>query len=119
MGCWWFPGFLLLTINGALIILFIGMISARFCDIPQVIGSLVQILFFITPIMWKSDQLKSRAFVADWNPFCHLVEILRAPLLGNAPSATTYVVVGTITLINLVVVGLFFRRFRERISYWV
>lgn len=113
------PGFLLLTINGALITLFIGMVSARFRDIPQVIGSFVQILFFITPIMWKSDQLKNRTFIADWNPFYHLVEIVRAPLLGDAPSASTYVVVGTITLINLVVVGLFFRRFRERISYWV
>ncbi|MCP2216357.1 ABC transporter permease [Bradyrhizobium elkanii] len=113
------PGFLLLTINGALVTLFIGMASARFRDIPQVIGSLVQILFFITPIMWKSDQLKDRTLIVDWNPLYHLIQIVREPLLGDIPTANTYVVVITMTLINLVVVGLFFGRFRERISYWV
>lgn len=113
------PGFLLLTINGALVTLFIGMVSARFRDIPQVIGSLVQILFFITPIMWKSEQLKDRTFIADWNPFYHLIQIVREPLLGDIPTASTYVVVITMTLINLVAIGLFFGRFRERISYWV
>ncbi|MGL3111869.1 ABC transporter permease [Bradyrhizobium sp. BR 1432] len=112
-------GFLFLTVNGALAALFIGMISARFRDIPQVISSFVQILFFVTPIMWKSDVLKDHMLIVDWNPFYHLVQIVRAPLLGDIPSTSTYVVVATITMINLVVVGLFFGRYRERISYWV
>jgi len=113
------PGLLLLTLNGALATLFLGMISTRFRDIPQVIGSFVQILFFITPIMWKSEVLKTRIFIAEWNPFYQLIQIVREPLLGNVPSAQTYVAVIAITLVNLVGVGLFFGRFRERISYWV
>ncbi|MGL3213535.1 ABC transporter permease [Bradyrhizobium sp. BR 1433] len=113
------PGLLLLTLNGALSTLLIGMISARFRDIPQVIGSLVQILFFITPIMWKPDVLKERIFIAEWNPFYHLLQVVREPLLGEVPSVATYAVVATITLVNFVAVGLFFARYRERISYWV
>lgn len=113
------PGLVLLTLNGALATLFLGMISTRFRDIPQVIGSIVQILFFITPIMWKSDVLKTRMVIVEWNPFFHLIQIVREPLLGDVPSVATYAVVATITLVNLVVVGLFFGRFRERISYWV
>lgn len=113
------PGFLLLTVNGALATLFIGMISARFRDIPQIINSFVQILFFVTPIMWKSEVLKDHLLIVDWNPFYHLIQIVREPMLGGIPSTVTYVVVITITIINLVVVGTFFRRYRERISYWV
>jgi ABC-2 type transport system permease protein/lipopolysaccharide transport system permease protein len=46
-------------------------------------------------------------------------EIVRAPLLGSLPSAKSYAAVLLITLVNVVIVGAFFARFRSRISYWV
>lgn len=113
------PGLLLVTINGALASLLIGMISSRFRDIPQLVGSIVQIVFFITPIMWKPELLHNRPYIATLNPFFQMIELVRAPLLGNVPSMGTYISVLVITLINFVVVGLFFVRFRSRIAYWV
>jgi lipopolysaccharide transport system permease protein len=113
------PGLLLVLLNGATVSLFIGMMSARFRDIPQLISSVVQIVFFVTPIMWKPELLRSRAFIADFNPFYHLLEIVRAPLLGSLPSVANYIAVLLITLFNVVIVGVFFVRFRSRISYWV
>jgi lipopolysaccharide transport system permease protein len=113
------PGLLLLLVNGALASLCVGMLSARFRDVPQVINSVVQIIFFITPIMWKPELLQTRTYITDFNPFYHLLEIVRAPLLGFAPATENYLVVLLITLINIVVVGAFFTRFRARISYWV
>ena len=44
-----------ITLNGALVTAYIGIVSARFRDIPQLINSLVQIVFFVTPIMWKPE----------------------------------------------------------------
>ena len=113
------PGFILLVINGALANLFIGIVSARFRDIPQLIGSVVQIVFFITPIFWKPELLKGRDYITDFNPFFHLLEIVRAPLLGGVPSTKSYLAVLLITLINAAITGAFFSRFRPRISYWV
>jgi lipopolysaccharide transport system permease protein len=113
------PGLLLVLLNGAAVTLFIGMVSARFRDVPQLINSVVQIVFFVTPIMWKPELLRSRTFIADFNPFYHLLEIVRTPLLGNLPSAKSYIAVLLITSVNVVVVGAFFARFRSRISYWV
>jgi lipopolysaccharide transport system permease protein len=113
------PGLLLVLINGAAANLWIGMISARFRDVPQLVNSGVQIVFFITPIMWKPELLRTRVYIAEWNPFYHLVEIVRAPLLGYMPSTTNYVAVLLITVVNLLLVGAFFARFRSRISYWV
>jgi ABC-2 type transport system permease protein/lipopolysaccharide transport system permease protein len=110
---------LLVLLNGATATLFIGMVSARFRDVPQLINSVVQIVFFVTPIMWKPELLRSRTFIADFNPFYHLLEIVRAPLLGTLPSAKSYIAVLLITLVNVVIVGAFFARFRSRISYWV
>jgi len=113
------PGLLVVVANGALASLCIGIISARFRDVPPLIGSVVQIVFFVTPIFWKPELLKGREYITDLNPFFHLLEIVRAPLLGGVPSAKSWFAVALITLINVVVTGAFFARFRSRISYWV
>lgn len=113
------PGLLLVLLNGTLANMLIGMLSARFRDIPQLINSMVQIVFFVTPIFWRPELLKNSRFVVDYNPFYHLIEIVRAPLLGQMPSLWNYVAVLIITAINLTLAGAFFIRFRARISYWV
>jgi ABC-2 type transport system permease protein/lipopolysaccharide transport system permease protein len=113
------PGMLLVTINCALMTLFIGMISSRFRDIPQLIGSVVQIIFFVTPIMWKPELLHHRSYIATLNPFFQMIELIRAPLLGSVPSSKAYMAILIITLFNFVIVGAFFVRFRSRIAYWV
>ena len=113
------PGFVIVTLNFALASLFFGMLSARFRDIPQLIASLIQLFFFATPIMYKAELLKDHAYVAMLNPFYSLIEIIRAPLLGHVPGAENYLVVLLVTILNVLVAGAFFVRFRSRISYWV
>jgi ABC-2 type transport system permease protein/lipopolysaccharide transport system permease protein len=113
------PGLAFVLVNGALATLFIGMVSSRFRDVPQIINSAVQIAFFVTPIMWRPELLQDRSRIVEFNPFFHLIEVVRAPLLGAVPSCDNYLTVLSITLINLLVTGTFFVRFRSRISYWV
>ncbi|WP_315831401.1 ABC transporter permease [Bradyrhizobium prioriisuperbiae] len=113
------PGFLLIVLNGALTSIYIGMVSARFRDIPQIIASIVQILFFLTPIMWKPELLGSHSVLMTFNPFYHLVEVFRAPLLGVVPSVENYVALGLISVANFILAAAFLVRFRARISYWV
>lgn len=113
------PGLLFVALNGSLASLYLGMVSARFRDIPQLVNSLVQIVFFITPIMWKPELLRGREYIADINPIHHLIEIVRAPLLGGVPQPHNYLIVVLVTLANLTIALSFFARFRARISYWV
>jgi lipopolysaccharide transport system permease protein len=112
-------GLLLVILNGALATLTIGMASARFRDIPQVINSVVQILFFLTPVIWKPESLKGHTYVTEYNPFFHLLEIVRAPLLGVLPTATNYMVVVVVTILNAALALYLFSRFRGRIAYWI
>ena len=113
------PGLMLIVLNGTAASLTIGIVSARFRDIPQLIASIVQIVFFITPIFWKPESLRGHAYITDFNPFFHLLEIVRAPLLGNLPSAASYLAVLLLTLMNVAISGAFFSRFRSRIAYWI
>jgi len=113
------PAFLLLALNGVFVGLYLGILSARFRDIPQIVVSVTQIVLFITPIMWKPQLLTTYAALMTFNPFYHLVEIVRAPLLGQVPSVANVAAVALITVANAAIAILIFARFRARISYWV
>lgn len=113
------PGFLLLAINALLLSLMIGMVSARFRDIPRIIASFIQVAFLITPIIWTPDLLGPRMYLAYANPLFHLIEIVRAPLLGSLPSMQTIAATLAITALNFVATIWFFVRFRGRIAYWI
>jgi ABC-type polysaccharide/polyol phosphate export permease len=114
------PGIILLFGNLLWMALFLGVVSTRFRDIPIIVQSSLSILFFITPIFWNSDQLAgNRRWVADLNPLTHLIDVVRMPLLGVAPSAASYLVAVGCLVVGWLVALAFFARFRARISYWL
>jgi ABC-type polysaccharide/polyol phosphate export permease len=117
---WLMPlGVLLIAVNGIWLGLLLGLICARFRDIPQIVGSLVQIAFFLTPVMWKSSMLGKYEWSVKWNPLFHFLEIVRAPLLGGTVSAVTWQAVAAITIVGFALTLIFMARFRSRIAYWV
>ena len=113
------PALALIVVNAVFAALTLGMLSARFRDIPQIVTSVVQLLFFLTPIMWKAEMLGPRASLVVYNPFYHMVEIVRAPLLGQWPPVFSIEAASVLTLINAVIALVLFARFRSRISYWI
>lgn len=112
------PAFLLILLNALFTSLWIGMASARFRDIPQIIGSVVQIIFFVTPIMWKPHFVGVDSALLRYNPFYYLIEVVRQPLLGEIPSMKMFAVVVAMTVVNGLIATAFFVRFRSRIAYW-
>ena len=80
--------------------------------------SVIQILFLLTPILWSADQLDNK-LVVELNPLYHLIEMIRAPLLGHVPLAQTWGVALGVTALGWLVTLTFFVRFRERIAYWI
>jgi ABC-type polysaccharide/polyol phosphate export permease len=85
------PGILIVAANGVWITVLLGMTGLRFRDMPPLIANVVQILMFVTPIFWISSQLGERGqrFI-QLNYMYHLVEIMRSPMLGKAPSLLSY-----------------------------
>lgn len=112
------PGLVLVILNGAWLGLGLGMVCARFRDVPQIVGSLTQVVFFITPIIWKPGLLGEYEGVAHLNPLMSFVDLLRAPLMGGTPHVLSWVVAGMVTLAGWVGAFALFTRFRSRIPYW-
>ena len=117
------PGLVLLCLNGMWMAFFLGIVSARFRDVPPIVASVVRIAFFVTPIIWMPGLLTGRAAkmgpVLDFNPFYHFLELVRAPLLGQVPGLASWLVVSGMTLVGWWATFVLFRRYRRRIAYWV
>ncbi|MCA3214193.1 MAG: ABC transporter permease [Burkholderiales bacterium] len=113
------PAILLLALNGVLLALALGIVCARFRDVPPIVQNLVQLGFFLTPIMFHERNLGDMGWVAQINPFFHFLEIVRAPLLGEvAPLDSWMYVLAATAALTVASLG-FFARYRARIPYWI
>ncbi|MCV2488571.1 ABC transporter permease [Geodermatophilus sp. YIM 151500] len=121
------PAFLLLMLNGAWVALLAGVITTRFRDLVPITQSIVQLMFFLTPIVWIYEDLLNspnaaiaeRARLAEFNPFLHFVEFIRRPLLGQEQELRHWIVVLAITVVGWALTMVVVRRYRSRVSYWV
>ena len=113
-------GLAIVTLNGFWIGLLLGMLCARFRDMPQMIASIMQIAFFVTPVMWRQDQLPHEmSWLVDINPLANLLRLIRDPLMGHVPTPLAYMMGIALILVGFSVTLPFFVRFRARIVYWV
>ena len=109
----------LIVANVFWIAMLLSVICARYHDVFEIITNVIRVMFLLTPIIWTSDMISARTVLLDLNPFYHLIEVFRGPLLGEWPRPISW---------WAVVVGLGFgwplalyvlARFRDRIPFLV
>ena len=85
------------------------------------VTSVLQVIFYLTPVMWMPSLLPKRAgtFLLDLNPFYHMLEIARAPLLGQVPGTENWVVAASMAVLGWGLAILIFGRYKRRIAYWL
>ena len=123
------PGFAsLLALPGIVILLtalvwlsyVIAIACVRFRDLVQVVQSGLLLAFFITPVMWKPDQIPpDKHYLLSLNPFASLLSVVREPLLGQIPNLQVWLIaiafaVGGFAL-ALPLIGFC----KRRIIYWI
>ena len=99
--------------------LFLGVLSARYRDIMHFSSTVMQIAYFLTPVLWVVPEEGPRALAAQINPFTHFIAILREPIMdGTVPVESWWVVLGcTVALMLLALV--FFAMSRRKIIFWL
>lgn len=114
---WGVPGLLLMTAVGFLLALIFAHLTASFRDTPHLASTALQILFFVTPVLWPGELLRGRRvqWVVDANPLYHLLEVVRRPLLSSEPAAmvdylVTVGVLAVLIVVAFVVVAAYSRR---------
>lgn len=112
-------GILIVSINAAAVGIWLGMVCARFRDLGQAVQTLMNMVFFVTPIMWQVQNLKERAYLAEMNPMTYFVELMRSPLLGGLPSARYMMVIFSITFLNLFIAFMSYAIYRRKLIFWL
>ena len=82
-------------------------------------ANLLQIAFFVTPILWHREVLGGKSWLMEWNPVFHLIEIVRAPLIGHALPGASYAFVAVMTLVGFLFAIGMLTRYRSRVPYWL
>lgn len=113
-------GLTFLVINAAWLSTLVAIASARFRDIPQIVISVMQFAIFMTPVFWMPERLQAtHPEVLDFNPFYHLLEAVRAPLMGRGVAPHTYLFLAAMAAVGWLGTFWIFARTRRRIVHYL
>ena len=113
------PGLFLVCVNVTWVAAILAVLSTRYRDMMPIVATGVQIMMFATPIMWPVTSLTGATIIAEINPLYHLLELVRAPMLGTAPELRSWLVAGGMAIVGSVLAsGLLVSKSR-RIVFWL
>ncbi len=113
------PGFLILVLFGFGCTLTLSSIGARFRDISPALGTVLSLLFVLTPVFWVPAPQQVGSPMVQFNPFYHLLEVCRKPLLSEWPALRSWAIAGGVSLLSLLVGAFVYGRERTSIIYWL
>lgn len=109
----------LIMANGYWVGILLGILGTRFRDISQIVASMVQILFFVTPVMWSPSSIVHKVWIMEYNPLFHIFTIARNSLTGGPVPVRSWEAVIAMTVFGWAVAFLLMTRYRSRIAYWL
>ncbi len=113
------PGFLLLVANLFWMSLFIATMGARFRDLEYLLTTLMPLLMFLSPVMYRPNSLPFSGKYLWINPLTDLIEVVRSPLLGEVAPTFVYAVNIALLLVGGTLTAILFNAKRNRIAFWV
>jgi len=99
----------------------LAILGSRLHDLEQVVTNIIQVLFYATPIIWMPSLLVGRVSFLEYNPFYHLINMLRIPVIGGDVQIWQNSLVFSIALLSFLILFNYYvyRRYSKMVSYWV
>lgn len=121
----------LLTLPITLICLFLlgwpiailtASINIKYRDFAQLLALVLQLLWYMSPIMIKPEMFKTQALALlfEYNPVTHLLNLIRAPLLdGRLPSPIDFAyVIGLAVILSSLAIWRMYRVEKSLVFYF-
>jgi ABC-type polysaccharide/polyol phosphate export permease len=118
---WFIPGAALVLLNCFCIALVLAIVCTRYRDLPLIISSVMQLVFFVTPVMFNTAQFRGGLgqSIVKWNPFANLLELVRDPLLGHMPSGWAFSYCILTFILAAIAASVFTANYGARVIYWL
>jgi ABC-type polysaccharide/polyol phosphate export permease len=114
------PGFCLAVLTGVWLSYVVAILCTRYRDLAQVVTSLVQIGFLVTPVLWKANFVpEPYRELVTLNPFAVYLSIIRDPLLGEPVPLEHWALAIAFTVGGFFLSLPFIGRYHRRLVYWL
>jgi len=116
------PTMALLLLLGWSLAVCLGVVNVLFQDTQHLVEVGLQMLFYLTPIMYPADMLRNRnlGWFIDFNPMAAFLELVRAPILdGEFPSLTALLMACATVLVALAAAACSLRWAERRIILYL
>ena len=98
----------------------IATICTRFRDLIQLVASIMQASFLITPVMWNLTVIPQKYhFYVLLNPFASCLEILRNPLIGLPIEPVAYKILLAWTVISGLTALIVHKTMEKNTIFWI
>lgn len=112
-------GFVLVLANLFWVIQLVGFLGARYRDLDPLIGSIMPVLFFLSPVLFRTRDFEGLNFFMTINPIAYWIEIVRDPILGILPSLSVYAVTFAMAVVGWILALAMTRAKSARLPFWV
>jgi ABC-type polysaccharide/polyol phosphate export permease len=120
---WLIPAMVLLFFLTWSLAILSGIMNTHFPDTRHVLEIGLQFLFYLTPIVYKSESLQGRthlAWLIDCNPMTSILALFRTPIMeGVAPSMHhVSISVGVLAVAGVLAIALL-RKLERNLVFWI
>ena len=113
------PGLALVILFGFGCSLALAPLGTRFRDVSPALATVMSLLFVLTPVFWIPAAGQGTSIFVQLNPFYHMLEVAREPLLNHWPTLKNWVVALLTTLASLGFGTVVYATQRASIIYWL
>ena len=115
------PGIFFILINLLWVCVILSVLCTRFRDLHQVVTSILQIVFYATPVVWDVKVLPSTVspLLFEMNPFYNFIDLVRQPLMGHSPHTNEWLFCGILAVVGWCVALCILGKYKQRIAYWL
>lgn len=114
------PNLFIITLCAFLWAFIFAMGGARFRDMTLIIDSIMQVVFFMTPIMWMPSLLpENYQLLVQLNPFYHVMNLIRDPLLGHDVHLISYEVIFSFIAVGFATFYYLLNKNKYKIIFWL
>lgn len=114
--------FIVALLNVGWMVIVVAILGARYPDVQEFIGSILMFALLFTPILWDASIAPpdtTRGFVARFNPLFHIIETIRAPLLGETVEYGSYVYLLISTVVGWIFAAFLYKRYSRLVPIWI
>jgi ABC-type polysaccharide/polyol phosphate export permease len=113
------PGLILVIVNLAWMAIIGAILGARFRDLDPLVAATMPLLFFISPVIFRQDQLPAGDWILNGNLLAHFIRAIRDPLQGLSPEWYVYAVLVAALVVGWSMALRLLNARYSQIAFWV